>query len=322
MNYTATRINRFVAENRFDDLISFSEQRHQLQFEMLLQEIQAANAGDHGSRGNVVMVAGPSSSGKTTFSNVLAGYLKDSGYRIRVISVDDFYLNRAEIQRRQLAAGRIPRYEDDFDYETLDAFDIPFFQKQMNDFLAGREIVLPYYNFTTGMRETGEKLSPDAKDFLILEGIPTLNPALTAGVQFRHKFRVYICPFDSYVPEEGDETHLILPRQIRFMRRAIRDSVYRGSPLSATMGMWPGVRNGEEQYIKPVKKYADFFFNSSLEYEIAFLKEKIEPLYQALSAEDKERFNAILPHENLAYYTGKKDFTIPENSIFREFFLN
>lgn len=322
MKYSADHVNRYIKENRFDELIAFSEARHQLQFEMLFNEIHVVDmdcANDFHT--DVVMVTGPSSSGKTTFSNLLASYLTEDGYNCTVVSIDDYYLNRDTIIKRQLDSGRVPANENDFDYETLDAFDVPFFKKQMRAYLRGEEITLPSYNFSTGMREQGtRKLISTRKDMIIVEGIHALNPELIRGVDFSHVFRVYICPFDSYTASAGSDV-LLMPRQIRFMRRAIRDSVRRGSPLAGTMQMWPGVRNGEEKYIKPVKKYADFFFNSSLEYEIAFLKQGISRIYETLSKEERAIFEKIIPYASLKPFVGKCDFEIPENSVFNEFFM-
>lgn len=322
MLYSAEHVNRYIRENRFDELIAFSEARHQLQFEMLFNEIHVADmdcANDFHT--DVVMVTGPSSSGKTTFSNLLARYLTEDGYNCTVVSIDDYYLNRETIMKRQLANGRVPAHEHDFDYETLDAFDVPFFKKQMRAYLRGEEITLPSYNFTTGKREIGtQKLISTKKDMIIVEGIHALNPELIRGVDFSHVFKVYICPFDSYT-DKADGEVLLLPRQIRFMRRAIRDHVKRGSSLLNTMGMWPSVRNGEEKYIKPVKKYADFFFNSSFEYEIAFLKAGIGRLYERLTLEEKEEFEKFIPAVTLRPFLPKQDFEIPADSIFNEFFM-
>lgn len=322
MKYTAEHVNQYIRENRFDELIAFSEARHQLQFEMLFNEIHVVDmdcANDFHT--DVVMVTGPSSSGKTTFSNRLARYLTEDGYNCTVVSIDDYYLNRETIMKRQLDSGRVPAHENDFDYETLDVFDVPFFKKQMRAYLRGEEITLPSYNFATGKREQGtQKLVSTKKDMIIVEGIHALNPELIRGVDFSHVFKVYICPFDSYTEQTGDEVAL-LPRQVRFMRRAIRDSVKRGSTLPDTMGMWPGVRNGEEKYIKPVKKYADFFFNSSLEYEIAFLKAGIGRLYETLSKEERLEFEKFVPVAALKPFLPKQDFEIPKDSIFNEFFM-
>ncbi len=322
MKYTAEHVNQYIQENRFDELIAFSEARHQLQFEMLFNEIHIADmdcANDFHT--DVVMVTGPSSSGKTTFSNLLARYLSEDGYNCTVVSIDDYYLNRDTIIKRQLASGRVPAHENDFDYETLDAFDVPFFKKQMRAYLRGEEITLPSYNFTTGRREQGtQKLISTKKDMIIVEGIHALNPELIRGVDFSHVFKVYICPFDSYTARTESDV-LLLPRQVRFMRRAIRDCVKRGSSLLDTMGMWPSVRNGEEKYIKPVKKYADFFFNSSFEYEIAFLKAGISRLYETLSTEERAAFEKFVPMASLNPFLPKQDFVIPSNSIFNEFFM-
>ncbi len=315
MKYAADHVNRYVQNGDFDELIAFSEARHRLQFEMLFNEIHVVDqdcANDFHT--DVVMVTGPSSSGKTTFSNLLAGYLEADGFNCSVISIDDYYLDRAEIQKRQAGCAEL-------DFETLDAFDVPFFKKQMQAYLKGEAITLPSYNFTTGMREKSNyTLTSTKKDMIIVEGIHALNPELIRGVDFSHVFRVYICPFDSYTAQSGGDL-LLQPRQIRFMRRAIRDRVKRGSSLANTMQMWPSVRSGEEKYIKPVKKYADFFFNSSLEYEIAFLKDSMARIYETLTASEREVLEKFVPAASLQPFLPKSDFEIPKNSLFNEFFM-
>lgn len=323
MNYDCERLNRFIDEGRMDELVYFSEQRIRLQYEMLFNEIRVADRDYHDECiTDAIMVTGPSSSGKTTFSNMLAKRLINEGYNCTVISLDNYYLERDKIKKKQMALGRNPKNDDDFDYETIEAFDVSFFKKQMRTYLKGEEIALPEYDFVTGTRKFSEnRIKFTSKDMIIVEGIQSLNPVLTKGIGFSNVFKVYICPFDYYSgPEKGQEM-LISPRDIRFMRRAIRDSHKRDSSVTRTMDMWPNVRLGEEKYIKPMKKFADFFMNSSYEYELPYLISGIMPIYEALSTKEKKRFNTILNTENLKYFKLNSHLDIPEDSIFNEFYF-
>ncbi len=321
MNYSAERINNYIRENRFGELIEISEQRHRKQFEELREMIRNANKDvQHEKVTEAVLITGPSSSGKTTFAHLVAEMLSEDGYDCTVISFDNYYKDRAEIQKMHLESGFVPTEENDYDYETLDAFDVEFFKKQMNEYLAGNKIVLPKYDFTTGTRVPGDiVLKPTEKDMLIIEGIHALNPALRTGVDFMFSFNVYICPFDFFGADQNEQ--VIRPQELRFMRRAVRDSVKRGATLRRTMEMWPNVRRGEEKFIKPMKAYTDFFFNSSLEYEIAYLKKKIFEMRDELDEEGKQMLEKFVPVRTLEYFDGIDGFEIPDKSIFNEFYI-
>ncbi len=311
MKFYPHDINEYIETDRMDRLIHVAESRHILQFEQLKSLITFSclrTIGNHLTA--AVLVTGPSSSGKTTFAKRLRSMMEKEGYHCTVISVDDYYLSREEIQRRQPHAAQP-------DFEVLDAFDVNYFQEQMSSFLAGTPICLPRYDFTKGCRTEGPLLSPTEKDLLIIEGIHAMNPELTKGLSFARTIGVYICPFDSYmVPDQGE----ISSKEIRLMRRCLRDHVHRNSTIMQTLEMWPSVRAGEERYIKPMKKYADFFFNSSFEYEISILKARIEETAQALTPEERIRLNQYLPLQRLDAFLSCKNANIPEYSIFNEFY--
>ncbi|MBQ4152963.1 MAG: hypothetical protein IJD11_01285 [Oscillospiraceae bacterium] len=312
MKYYPHDINEYFANGQVDRLIQVAESRHTIQFEQLRRLITFScnrTLDDHLTA--AVLVTGPSSSGKTTFSNRLSALMEEEGFHCTVISIDDYYHSRDEIARRQPNAEKP-------DYEILDAFNVSFFQEQMRAFLSGESIHLPRYDFTLGKRvDSGRVLTPTQKDLLIIEGIHAMNPKLTEGLAFARTIGVYICPFDSYkIPGKGD----ITSREIRLMRRSLRDLVHRNSGIMKTLDMWPSVRAGEERYIKPMKQYADFFFNSSFEYEICILKARLEKQIATLTAEERERLAAYLPLDLLAEFHSCPEANIPSDSIFNEFY--
>ncbi len=312
MKYFPQEINDYIKNHQMDKLIQIAERRHTLQFEQLRQLINFScvrTIGNHLTA--AVLITGPSSSGKTTFSKRLSRLMENEGFHCTVISIDDYYLPREEIRKRQ------PNVEKP-DYEVLEAFDVAFFQKQMTEFLMGRSVSLPAYNFKKGIREeSGRVLKPTAKDLLIIEGIHAMNPKLTEGLAFARTIGVYICPFDSYaVPGAGE----ITSREIRLMRRCLRDLTHRNTGIFDTLEMWPSVRAGEERYIKPMKQYADFFFNSSFEYEICILKARLLSAIANASKEEKEHLAQFLPLDLLNEFNDYPDAQIPEESIFNEFY--
>lgn len=311
MKFYPHDINEYFANGQVDRLIQVAESRHTLQFDQLRRLIAFSctrTIGNHMTA--AVLVTGPSSSGKTTFSNRLCRIMEKEGFHCTVISIDDYYLSREEIRRRQ------PNVEKP-DYEILEAFDVDYFKQQMTSFLKGESIRLPRYDFKLGHRVGSDiLLTPTAKDLLIVEGIHAMNPKLTEGLQFARTIGVYICPFDSYVVNDGE----ITSREIRLMRRSLRDHVHRNSSIMQTLEMWPSVRSGEELYIKPMKQYADFFFNSSFEYEICILKTRIEKAIKGLNEQELAKVKEFLPLELLSAFHSCEKVDIPQDSIFNEFY--
>lgn len=312
MKFYPSDINEYFANGQIDRLVQVAESRHTLQFEQLRRLIHFScnrTIGNHLTA--AVLVTGPSSSGKTTFSKRLRRLMEEDGFHSTVISIDDYYLSREEIRLRQPKTIKP-------DYEVLDAFDVPFFQAQMTAFLQGERIRLPHYDFKLGKRtDSGIVLKPTEKDLLIIEGIHAMNPKLTESLEFARTVGVYICPFDSYViPGQGE----ITSKEIRLMRRSLRDHVHRNSGIMQTLDMWPSVRAGEERYIKPMKQYADFFFNSSFEYEICILKARIEKAIGELSADQRMTLERYLPLNLLDAFHSCEEIPLPEESIFNEFY--
>ena len=323
MVYDYTRVNKYIQENRFDELIRIAEERVQMQFETLLKLVRAKDSdGDGENLTDILMVTGPSASGKTTTSNLLAKYLTEDGYNCTVISLDDYYFDTEITHRIQIEKGLVPEGSTDFDYETIEAIDVHFFRQQMEEYLSGKSIRLPRFDFTEGKRKQSDRIiESTSKDMIILEGIHAFHPILTEGLKFDTSIKIYICPFDSYSSEYEGKIYKIEPHQVRFMRRAIRDGVHRAAPLGRTMDMWGGVRRGEKNYMEPLVPYTDVFFNSSHEYEIAYLKQKILEMADSASEEDKIRFAKIIPPEALYPFEEKDGFKIPDQSLFGEFYM-
>ncbi|MBO4327049.1 MAG: hypothetical protein J5950_07240, partial [Clostridia bacterium] len=196
MFYKAQHVNKY-ASGDIDELIYFAEARTKLQFEMLLSEIHVADVNCHESITDLVLVTGPSSSGKTTFSKLLSSKLTDDGYNCTVISLDNYYHDRSFLEAEAIKAGKQPRDKMDLDFECIEAFNVERFKNDMNSFIAGNSVNMPEYDFNIGKSvDKGNTITPTDKDMIIVEGIQSLNPVLIEGIDFHRVFRVYICPFD------------------------------------------------------------------------------------------------------------------------------
>lgn len=322
MIYDHENINRYIEEDRFDELINISEQRMHMQLETLLKLVRVKDDLGERSLTDLLMVSGPSSSGKTTMANLLAEFMSEDGYNCTVISLDDYYYDLEISHRLQIEKGIVPEGSTEFDYETIEAIDVEYFRQQMKEYTSGHSIKLPKFDFAQGKRiENARLVESTAKDMIILEGIHAFSPRLTEGLTFDTCIKIYISPLDSYTSEYEGTHYTIEPHQIRFMRRAIRDGVHRGAPLSRTLEMWPVVRRGEKNYMEPLLQYTDVFINSSHEYEIAYLKKRILEMADASSPETRDAFYHVIPKEALLPFMGKDDFDIPEKSLFREFYM-
>lgn len=317
MRYSSERVNRMIEENRYQELVDASEAKHILQFENLVRMITASH--QHSLNKNItdaVLITGPSSSGKTTTSKLVAAMLEEQGFHAILISFDDYYRDTEDIKKLQGKAADTPMEE--LDLECPEAFDIAYFKEQMEAFLSGKSVTLPRFDFLTKKRIPGKTITPSDRDVIILEGIHALNPIVTEGVPFSKTFKVYICPFDTY--STPGIRRILKPQDVRFMRRSVRDYVDRNSDLMKTLSMWSSVRAGEEKYIKPMKAYADFFFNSSLEYEISLLKYRFMKMISTLNASGMEALKEHFPLEILEAFSEMEQADVPEGSIFREFY--
>ena len=261
-------------------------------------------------KGNVkfVLIAGPSSSGKTTFSHRLSIQLRTYGKIPHPIALDDYFVNRE----------LTPRDENgDYNFECLEAIDVKQFNEDMERLLRGERVELPTFNFKTGKREYhGRYKQLGEEDILVIEGIHGLNPETTYSLPDESKFKIYISALTSL---NLDEHNRIPTTDGRLLRRMVRDARTRGASARRTIEMWPSVRRGEENYIFPFQEEADEMFNSVLIYELSVLKQYAEPLLYSIEPGEPEYYEAKRLLKFLEYVQGIDSRNVPSNSICREF---
>lgn len=256
----------------------------------------------------LVMIAGPSSSGKTTFSRRLSIQLQALGLRPHPISVDNYFVNRVNSPRDE---------NGNYDYEALECLDVRQFNEDMTALLVGEMVELPRYNFISGEREyRGDFLKLGAEDILVIEGIHCLNDRLSYSLPKEKKFRIYISALTQL---NIDEHNRIPTTDGRLLRRMIRDARTRGASAQETIRMWDSVRRGEEKNIFPFQESADVMFNSALLYELAVLKQYAEPLLFGIPSDSPEYAEAKRLLKFLDYFLGVGSELIPHNSMIREF---
>ena len=255
-----------------------------------------------------ILIAGPSSSGKTTFSHRLSVQLKVNGMVPHPISVDNFFVEREDTPRD--ADGK-------YDFESLQTVDVKLFHDCMLRLLNGEEVVLPTFNFKTGHKEYISKPKKmGVNDVLVIEGIHCLNPKMTAGLPDENKFKIYISALTQL---NIDEHNRIPTTDGRLIRRIVRDARTRGTSAKNTIAMWQSVRRGEENNIFPYQEEADVMFNSSLIYELAVLKEYVEPLLFGIEHDCPEYPEVKRLLKFLDYFVGIGSERVPANSLLREF---
>ena len=288
------------------DLINVSEALQEKKIAHIADEITHRN--ENGERVKLVLISGPSSSGKTTFSKRLSIQLMTNGMRPYPISLDDYFVNREDTPLDE---------NGKHDFESLYALDLPFFEKQLKALLAGEEVELPRFNFTTGKREmSGKKLRVDEHMILILEGIHALNPALTPNIPAANKYKIYVSALTTILL---DNHNYIPTTDNRLLRRIIRDYKYRNYSAEETIARWPSVRAGEDKWIFPYQEYADAMFNSALLFELAVLKENVEPVLRKVPNSCPEYSEAHRLLRFLSYFTPVQDKELPPTSLLREF---
>lgn len=267
-------------------------------------------ARDIAERGGVkfVMIAGPSSSGKTTFSHRLSIQLRTLGFVPHPIAVDDYFVEREETPRDE---------NGQYNFECLEAIDIERFNQDMTALLKGETVEIPTFNFKTGHREyKGNFKTLGPEDILVIEGIHGLNDKLSYSLPVESKYKIYISALTSL---NIDEHNRIPTTDGRLLRRMVRDARTRGASAKRTIQMWPSVRRGEEENIFPFQESADAMFNSVLIYELAVLKQFAEPLLFGISKEEPEYYEAKRLLKFLEYFLGVSSEELPKNSIVREF---
>lgn len=256
----------------------------------------------------VILIAGPSSSGKTTFSHRLSIQLEIAGLRPYPISLDDYFLDREKSPKDQFG---------NYNFETIASLDVELLSKHLNQLLSGERISLPTYNFLTGRREyRGKELQIGEKDVLVLEGIHGLNGALTSEIPQKLKYKIYVSALSQI---NLDEHNRIPSSDGRLLRRIVRDAMTRGNDACATISRWDSVRRGEEDNIFPYQEEADIMFNSAQIYELAVLKQYAEPLLFAVPRDCPEYQEAKRLLKFLEYFLNIKSEDIPNTSLLREF---
>lgn len=256
----------------------------------------------------LIMIAGPSSSGKTTFSHRLSIQLMAHGLKPHPIAVDNYFVERVDTPKDE---------NGQYNFECLEAMDIELFNQQMSALLRGEKVFMPTFNFITGMKEyKGNSLQLGPEDVLVIEGIHCLNDALSYSLPAENKFKIYV---SALTQMNIDEHNRIPTTDGRLLRRMVRDARTRGASAQKTISMWPSVLRGEDENIFPYQESADVVFNSALIYELAVLKQYAEPLLFGIRPEDPEYLEAKRLLKFLNYFQGIDSNLIPGNSILREF---
>ena len=299
--------NRACQEGAATDLIKVAEALQEKKIAQIADEIYN-RCQDNSPHGRLVLIAGPSSSGKTTFSKRLSVQLMTNGLRPYPISLDDYFVDREKTPRD--ANGN-------YDYESLYALDLQLFNDQLQALLRGEEVELPRFNFTAGKQEfRGEKLRIDKNMVLILEGIHALNPELTPQIPDENKFKIYVSALTTI---SLDDHNWIPTTDNRLLRRIIRDYNYRGCSAQETISRWPSVRAGEDKWIFPYQENADVMFNSALLFEFAVLRYHAEPILNSVPRNCPEYAEAYRLLKFIKYFIPVQDKEIPPTSLLREF---
>ena len=298
--------NEACNQGHATQLINVSEALQEKRISQIADEI--FHRKEQGQPLKLILISGPSSSGKTTFSKRLSVQLMANGIRPYPVSLDDYFVNREQTPRD--ANG-------DYDYESLYALDLDYFNQQLQSLLNGEEVELPRFNFTTGKREmSGTRLKIDENMILILEGIHALNPELTAHLPVERKFKIYVSALTTILL---DNHNYIPTTDNRLLRRIIRDFKYRGYSAEETISRWPSVRAGEDKWIFPYQENADVMFNSALLFELAIIKDYAEPILRKVPNNRPEYSEAYRLRKFLEYFVPLQDKELPPTSLLREF---
>jgi len=297
------KLNDVIKNGGLKDLVLVAEALHEKKIAEIADLIKHQQP-----QKRVIMIAGPSSSGKTTFAQRLSIQLRVNGLKPLIISVDDYFVEKTHTPLDE---------EGKPDYEALEAVDLHLFNQDINTLINGGEVEIPFYNFKTGMREyKGRRLKMSEGEVLVIEGIHCLNPKLTSEIKQENKFNIYISAITSM---RIDRHNRIPTTDLRLIRRIVRDNRYRGTSAPKTIDMWPGVRKGEEKNIFPFQENADAMFNSSLIYEIPILKPLALPLLHEITKDMPQYAEARRLIEFLSYFVSAPNNLVPANSILREF---
>jgi phosphoribulokinase/uridine kinase family protein len=299
---TVGDFNEAVKNGQATDLINVSEALQEKKISQIADTIAARK------EIKVVLIAGPSSSGKTTFCKRLSVQLLASGVKPVQISLDDYFVNRTETPKDE---------NGELDYESIYALNIPLINEQFNALFRGEEVELPKYNFQTGMSEkSGKKLHLGENNILLVEGIHALNPALTEQIADDKKFKIYASALTTILL---DDHNYIPTTDNRLLRRIVRDYKYRGCSAQETIHRWPSVRAGENKWIFPYQEQADVMFNTALLFELAVIKPQAEEVLEQVPENCEEYAEAYRLRKFLKYFAPLPFRNLPPTSLLREF---
>jgi uridine kinase len=299
---TVGRLNEVVANDELGDVVRIAESLHEKKIAQIADRIAGS-----ARRVRVVLIAGPSSAGKTTFAKRLVTQLRVNGLRPETLSTDDYFV--APDRNPRDAAGNL-------DYEHVEAIDLALFNEHVSRLCEGAQIQTPRFNFETKSREPGRALRLTDDQILVIEGIHGLNPRLTERLPADSKFRIYVSALTQLSVDSGNR---ISTTDNRLMRRLVRDRKYRGHTALGTLRLWPSVRSGEKRWVFPFQREADATFNSALDYELAVLKPMVEPLLAEVKPTDPEYAEARRLSEFLLNFLPAQAREVPPTSILREY---
>jgi len=299
---TVGDLNERICNEGTQDIVLVQESLMESRIGEIAKEIVAS-----GNK-KFVMIAGPSSSGKTSFSHRLSIQLRALGLKPHPIALDNYFKNREDTPKDE---------NGNYNFECLGAIDVEGFNNDMSALLRGETVEMPEFNFKTGMREyKGNYMTLEEGDVLVIEGIHGLNEKMSYALPAESKFKIYISALTAL---SVDEHNRIATTDVRLIRRIVRDNRTRGTSASGTLAMWDSVRRGEEEYIFPFQENADAMFNSALIYELAVLKQFAEPLLFNIGKEDPQYHEAKRLLKFLDYFLGVTSEGLPNNSLLREF---
>lgn len=296
-------VNELVSQGEYAELIRLSEAYYDSQLTRIADKVY-----ENRNQVKIILIAGPSSSGKTTTAKKLQTYLGSKGIKTHPIGIDDYYVNRVDTPKDQ---------DGEYDYESIRALDLKLFNRHLTRLLEGGRIELPEYNFVTGEREYhGKFMTLKEDEIIIVEGLHALNDELTSAIDKKNKFKIYISPLTQL---NIDNHNRVFTSDTRRLRRMVRDSRTRGYTAEETLKRWGKVREGEEKYIFPYQDEADFIVNSAMLYEIGVLKVYAEPLLFSVPETSEVYQEAIRLINFLRNFLPIPADQIPINSVIREF---
>lgn len=300
---TAADLNEVVSTGRYNEVIRLAEAHYEAQLAQISDNV-------YNKKNNIkiILIAGPSSSGKTTTAKRLAVYLQNRGFKTYSISIDDYFLERKNTPKKE---------NGDYDFESLKAIDVDLFNKHLTKLLDGERVLLPKFNFVLGKKEyKNNYLQITENDLIIIEGLHALNDELTMAIEDKNKYKIYISPLTQLNIDNHNRIHT---SDTRRLRRIIRDNKYRGYMASDTLKMWKNIREGEEKYIFPYQESADVVINTALVYELGVLKTYAEPLLFSVPEDDETYPEAIRLINFLRNFLPIPSDEVPRDSILREF---